>query len=433
MTIFDFTCDFYFREGYATFLMVEYLKKKNQITQKEINEKMNIPKSNFRRAQQKEFVGYTKLIEKMAGYFKIPVDIDKSVIDDLNEQFSQFYTCICFSKIHEAKAYFDNMVANFSSYDNTILIVPYYLAQLIYYVSDINYTNKVNFAKIEEAVTVLEWFVEKMSTEHRFLYYEYMTSYNGIIKNHENVVHFARLTLYMAANFPDLEPTANYHVSFSYSMVGDFINALIYANKALPKLEEQLNYQKAVFCRMNIAALYKKLGNVDEAKRMLKKNLIYLNFNDIPRLDTVTYLNYADCMLMEDKFQDALKYYEKIEKASVKKPEYESVLIVYCLYKLKEMDRATEYIETLNALYAEDKFPIAYLSLIQFFKAYFEKGTATEIIRRYKAAQEHMAQYRLRGQYIQDIAQEMYERTQSIKAAAKGNKIIDSSAYVNLM
>lgn len=433
MTIYDFTSDFYFKENYAISVMVEYYKKKNQITQKEINDNMNIPKSNFRRAQQKNFVGYGNMIEKMAIYLDIPVNIDKSVISDLNEQFSQFYTCIVFSKFYEGKYFFDNLVANFSRYDRTILMIPYYLAQFIYYLSEVNYTNKINYDKISEAVEILQWFLEKMSDEHRFLFYEYMTNYNGILKNKENVVHYGRLTSFLSPNFPDLEPTANYHISFSYSMVSDFIDALIYANKALPKLEEQLNYNKAVFCRMNIAALYKKLGHLDEAKRLLKKNLIYLNFNDIPRLDQITYLNYADCMLMEEKYSEAYKYYNKIETEITKKQNYESIMIVYCLYQMREEEKVRDYIQNLNKQNTSGKFPIEYLTLIHFFEAYFEKVGNTEILKRYKIAQEHMPSYRFRGQYIQELAQGIVDSIQNPKNNKHASKEIESNSSVFLM
>ena len=433
MTIYDFTSDFYFKDNYALIVMVEYYKKKNQITQKEINDNMNIPKSNYRRAQQKNFVGYDKMLQKMGIYLGIPVNINLEIIRNLNEQFSLFYTCIVFSKFEESKSYFDNIVANFSHYDKTILLIPYYLAQFIYYLSEVNYTNKINYEKITESVEILESFLEKMSEEHRFLFYEYMTNYYGILKDREKVVHYGRLTAYMAPNFPDFEPTANYHLSFSFSLVSDFIDALIYANKALPKLEEQLNYNKAVFCRMNIAALYKKLGHFDEAKRLLKKNLIYLNFNDIPRLDQITYLNYADCMLMDQRYSDALKYYLKIQNEITKRQNYESIMIVYCMYKSGQSKVAKEYIDNLIKLNSQGKFPIDYLTLIQFFESYFEKGSTNEVLKKYKVALEYIPNYRFRGQYIIDLAQEIVDglsASKSNKAGSKENDNIDNTYLI---
>ncbi len=426
MTIHDFTCDFYFRDYYALIVMAEYLKKKKQITQKEINEKMNIPKSNFRRAQMNDFIGYASIIEKIADYLGMPAKIEDSVIENLNELFSYFYTCISFSKYHEAKDYYDNIVANFSHYENTILIIPYYLAQLIYYISAVNYTNKIDYKKISEAVEVLQCFLEKMSDEHRFLFYEYMATYNGILKNMEEVNHYSRLTLYVSPNFPNLEPSAFYHISFSYSMVSDFINALIYANKALPKLEEQLNYQKAVFCRMNIATLYKKLGNIDEAKRMLRKNMVYLNFNDIPRLDQVTYLNYADCMLSDENYNEAVKYYQMIEKNITKKHDFEAIMIIYSLYKMNQYDKAKEFFNQLSSLREQNKYPIEYFSLIEFFKMYFEKAPTADIQNQYKIAEGYMPKYILRGQMIQEIAKSLMESHNS-----KSNKTIRSVIYNN--
>ncbi len=408
MNIYDFTFDFYFRDNYAIKTMIEYLKQKKRITQKEINVNCNIPKSNYRRAQQKDFIGYGKMVECMANYMGIPSKIDESIIRDLNENFNTFYTYICFSKFHEAKNYFDLITSNLKLYENSILIIPYYLAQFIYYLSDINYSNKINFEIIDEAVEILNVFVEKMSDEHRFLYYEYMTCYAGITKHNDNVIRYSQFTLSLSFNYPDLEPCAYYHISFAYSLISDFFNALIYANKALPKLEEQLNYIKAVFCRMNIATFYKKLGNIDEAKKMLKKNLIYLTFNDIPKLDRVTYLNYADCMLMEKNYSEALSYYLKIEDEITISPDYESIIIVYCLYQLNEVKRAEDYIEKLIKSNESKQYAQAYLSLVLFFKAFYNKSSLLEIKRKYKAAQEHMEKYSYRGSYIQDLANNIY-------------------------
>jgi tetratricopeptide (TPR) repeat protein len=423
MTIYEFSCDFYFQHHYDVLVMVEYLKKVKQITQKDINEAADIPKSNFRRAQMKEFDGYDDIIEKMAVYLGIPTKIDRSVITEFDDVFSHFYTCICFSKFKEAEVFYKQIEGNFKLYDNSILLVPYYLAQLIYYVTEVNYTNKVNHAKIGEAIGFLKHFVDKLSNEHRFLFYEYMAAYAGMLKDHEKVVHYARLTVYLAANYPELEPTANYHVSFSYSLVNDFINALIYANKALPKLEEQLNYMKAVFCRMNIATFYKKLGNIDEAKRMLKKNLIYLNFNDIPRLDRVTYLNYADCLLIEKQYADALKYYDKIVREITKKHDYESIMLVYCHYQANLLVEGNELVQHLVDLNHKKSYSMEYLSLIQFFEAYFNKRPQEEIDRAYQTAESHMSGYKFRGQTIQDIATALYV-SNNVK---KPNKISKSA------
>ena len=421
MTIYEFSCDFYFQHHYDVLVMVEYLKKVKQITQKDINEAADIPKSNFRRAQMKEFDGYDDIIEKMAVYLGIPTKIDRSVITEFDTAFSQFYTCICFSKFKEAEVFYRQIEDNFKRYENSILLVPYYLSQLIFYVTEVNYTNKVNHAKIGESISFLKHFVDKLSNEHRFLFYEYMAAYAGMMKDQEKVVHYARLTVYLAANYPELEPTANYHVSFSYSLVNDFINALIYANKALPKLEEQLNYMKAVFCRMNIATFYKKLGNIDEAKRMLKKNLIYLNFNDIPRLDRVTYLNYADCLLIEKDYSHALDYYQKIVRDIIKKHDFESIMLVYCHYQSNLLAEANELVHHLVELNRNKAYSTEYLSLILFFEAFFNKKPQDQIDLAYQAAEAQMPGYKYRGQTIQEIASNLYF-TNGVKKPTKSSK-----------
>jgi tetratricopeptide (TPR) repeat protein len=294
--------------------MIEYQKKCQQITQKEINEATGIPVSNYRRAQTKGFIGYGKMVEKIAEYLHIQTKIDPEVIEELDRNFSRFYTCVSFSRVEEAKLAFVSIEKNREKYENSILMIVFYLAQLIYYITDINYTRNINMKKQEEAVDFLQNFVNKMSNEHRFLYYEYMATHSAMKKDPENVVHYCRLTSYLAVNFVNLEPTANYHISFSYSLIGDFINALIYANKALPKLEEELNYDKAFLCRVNIATLYKKLGNIDEAKRLLKKNLVYVSFNNNNKLKRATLLNYADCLMMENNYKDVIANYTIITK-----------------------------------------------------------------------------------------------------------------------
>ena len=411
MTIYEFSCDFYFQQRLDVLVMVDYFKKVNGVTQKEINDATSIPKSNFRRAQQKDFEGYDDIVDKMAQYFGIPLQVSKSEVDLLNDTFSRFYTCICFSKFKEADEFYQLILQRSHYYQNSILLVPFYLAQLIYYVSEVNYTNIVNYTKIDEAINFLKHFIDRLSNEHRFLYYEYMCAFSGITKNQEKVIHFARLTVYLASNFPELEPTANYHVSFAYSLINDFINALIYANKALPKLEEQLNYTKAVFCRMNIATFYKKLGNVDEAIRMLKKNLIYLNFNEIPRLNRVTFLNYADCCLIEKQYQEALIYYTKIIDTLLKKHDYESIMMVYCAYQTNQMDFANALVHTLKELHGEKKYSWEYLSLVLFFEAVFTKQSSEAIEKAYTEAENQFHGYKYRGQTIQEIAQKLFFAT----------------------
>lgn len=430
MTIFDFSCGYYFKDHYDIIVMVEFLKKQRGLTQKDINESADIPKSNFRRAQLKGFSGSGDMLERMAEVLNIQTKIDPSTIASFDENFSRFYTSVCFSKVNDFKKYYDASTANLPLYQNSILMIQYYLQQLIYYVSEVNYTNVIAWEKLDEAIEFLKNFVDKMSNEHRFLYYEYMTCYYGFKKDPEKVVHYARLTIYMGANFIDFEPTANYHVSFAYSMIGDYINALIYANKALPKLEEQLNYSKAVFCRINIATFYKKLGNIDEAKKLLRKNLVYMTFTDIQRNTRVTYLNYADCLLMEKKYEEALKYYNLIEKEQTKKPDYEAIMIAYCMYSMKQADNANAYIEILERLNAANQFSSQYLALIHFFKAYFNHLSYKEIEAAFKLAETEMEVYKFRAQYILDVAHDLMDDLANKKAPKPSRLLSDESVMI---
>lgn len=427
MTIYDFSCAFYFRDNYDKLVMIDFLKKKTQVTQKEINEATKIATSSFRRAQQKDFVGYDDMVDKIASHLNIRTRVDQSIIDELDDNFSRFYTCVCFSQSEEAKKYYEIISEKRPEYENTILMIVYYLAQLIYNITDINYSRLMHREKQDEAIEFLQDFVDKMSSEHRFLYYDYMCAKSAINKNRDNVIHYARLTSYLAVNYHELEPTANYHISFSYSMVGDFINALIYANKALPKLEEQLNYERAVFCRSNIAALYKKLGNIDEAKRLLKKNLVYITFSKLEKLMRATELNYADCLLMEYNYEDALKHYDIILDTILKKPDYESIMRTYCLYKSNRIDEANEYTVELQLLNREEKYSFEYLSLILFFRSYFNKEDNLDVA--YHIAEQEMPGYSLRGSYIQQVAKSLYESGQS----KRHNKVIadtDLAGYI---
>ncbi|MGD9910581.1 MAG: tetratricopeptide repeat protein [Candidatus Izemoplasmatales bacterium] len=413
MTIYDFSCAFYFKENFDKLVMIEYLKKKDQVTQKEINESAKIATSNYRRAQLKGFIGYEEMVDKMANYLNIQTKIDPSTIEELDQNFSRFYTSVCFSQSDEVKKHFDSINEKKALYENSILMIEFYLAQLIFYITDINYSRQMHREKQNEAIAFLSNFVDKMSSEHRFLYYDFMCTKSAIEKDRENVVHYARLTSYLAVNYPELEPTANYHISFSYSLISDFINALIYANKALPKLEEQLNYVRAVFCRVNIAALYKKLGNIDEAKRLLRKNLVYISYSKLDKLLRATELNYADCLLMEENYSEALEHYNIILDGVLKKPDYESIMKTYCLYKLNRIDEANNYTVELELLHKDKKYNYEYLSLIQFFRSYFNKEDNLD--KAYRTAEEQMPGYALRGSYIQELAKSLFEGTNNKK------------------
>lgn len=407
MTIYDFSSAFYFKNSFDQLVMIDYYKKEKQVTQKLINQATKIATSNYRRAQTKGFIGYEDMVAKIASYLGIQTNIDPKVIKELDQEFSLFYTSVCFSQVEDMKNHFAVIEGNKELYKDSILMVVYYLTQLIYYIVDINYSRKISIEKQDEAIRFLEEFVDQMSSEHRFLFYEFMCTKSAIENNREMVVHYTRLTSYLADNYPELEPTANYHISFSYYMIGDFINALIYANKALPKLEEQLNYERAVFCRANIALYYKKLGNIDEAKKMLKINLVYIGYSNLTKLKHATELNYADCLLIEKNYSDALTHYNVVLDKILKEPDYESVMKVYCLYQLNEKVEADEYIDSLEKAYKEKEFSINFLSLIRFFKAYFNKEN--NVNQTYQDALTYMPKYETYGSYIQGVAKSLYQ------------------------
>jgi len=407
MTIYDFSSAFYFKNSFDQLVMIDYYKKEKQVTQKLINQATKIATSNYRRAQTKGFIGYEDMVAKIASYLGIQTNIDPKVIKELDQEFSLFYTSVCFSQMEDMKNHFEIIESKKDLYKDSILMVVYYLVQLIYYVVDINYSRQINIEKQDEAIRFLNEFVDQMSSEHRFLFYEFMCTKSAIENNREMVVHYTRLTSYLADNYPELEPTANYHISFSYYMIGDYINALIYANKALPKLEEQLNYERAVFCRANIALYYKKLGNIDEAKKMLKINLVYIGYSNLTKLKHATELNYADCLLIEKNYSDALIHYEKVLSIVNQPADYVSIMKVYCLYQLNSNPEANEYVSLLEKEYKNNGYPIQFMSLIRFFKSYFNKESNLDQV--YEEAFSYMPRYETYGAYIQGVAKSLYQ------------------------
>jgi hypothetical protein len=110
---------------------------------------------------------------------------------------------------------------------------------------------------------------------------------------------------------------------------------------------------------------------------------------------------------MENNYTQALVHYNVILKEILKKPDYESIMAVFCMYRLNNIDEGNKYVNDLILLEKESKFSFEYLSLILFFKAYFNKEDKLDSI--YKVAEEYMPGYKLRGSYIQEIAQSMHD------------------------
>jgi len=96
---------------------------------------------------------------------------------------------------------------------------------------------------------------------------------------------------------------------------------------------------------------------------------------------------------------------------------------------MNEENKVREYISNLNKQNISGKFPIEYLTLIHFFEAFFEKMGNTEILKRFKTAQD----YRFRGQYIQELAQNIIDSIQNPKNNKHSSKETENNSSVFLM
>jgi len=76
---------------------------------------------------------------------------------------------------------------------------------------------------------------------------------------------------------------------------------------------------------------------------------------------------------------------------------------------LNEIDEANDFVTRLVLLEREKQYHIEYLSLILYFRSYFNKEDNLEAM--YKNAEEYMPEYKLRGSYIQDVARSMHDGT----------------------
>lgn len=347
MIFFDFKIQRYFEDYRYLIAIVNYSRKSLKISKKQVQKENNISHATYRRAEVTNFEDHFEIISKIAAYFGISTDYDMNMISELNENFNLLYTYLYLNDLEKVERYFKLIEAKKDSYEKTILLSIYHFAKVIYYISS---PMRVEMNAIAESLEVLKLFREDLLDVFDFLLNNYLFCYHSLLHDKDNVVKYAKIVYLEAPKYPRLVPLILYQMSLNYYLINDYANCIFYSLEALPKLEENLNYNRAIYCNLNIAICFERLNNTVKCREILNKIFLHIMSNNIPRFEYLAKLTLANCCVSEGNYQEAIDTFSELEVNRTVKGE-NSLMILYCYYKLNNKNA----FENL-AYYLEEEF-----------------------------------------------------------------------------
>ena len=375
MVFFDFAIQEYFESNKYILAFVNYSRKKNNISKKQLQKDNLISHATFRRAEVADFVSHPELLDTLANYFNIPTNYDPLLVQEINDEFNMFYTSLYFNKLEKMEEHFNNIEKKRGKMENSILISIYHFAKVICF---LNSPRRVETEKIYESLQELEFFREDLLDVFKFLLDQYSYGYYSLLHNASEALKLVNKVYFLAKKFPRHLPLVLYQMSVNYYFINDYANSIFYMLEALPMLQDDLNYSRSISAQTNLAICFERLDNVVKSKEILSKLFLYLENNSLPRIEFLAKLTLANCYVTEKRYSKSIKLFEELEEDRVTKGE-SSLMILYCLYKLGLKEEFDILASKLHKERENNNFFYGYDDLIYLFESFFVRNKQNTI------------------------------------------------------
>lgn len=388
MELFDFKIEEYFKSNKHLISMVNYYRKSLNISKKDLQKENNISHATYRRAEVSDFVAHVDILKKLATYFDVEVEVDNEVIEELNNNFNLLYTFLYLNDVPKMEDYYNRIDEKKHLYSNNVLFTIYHFARLVYYVGS---HKRVEVEIISESLDILRYFRGDLLEIFEFLLDDYTYCYYSLIHDEENALKFQKKVYLKMHKYTELVPQILHQMSLNNYLINDYANSIFYAFEALPKLEADLNYSKALYCNLNIAICFERLNNTIKSKEILTKLSLTLMSQNIPRAEYLAKLTLANCYVTEKNYPFAINLLDELESRREIKGE-NSLLLVYCYYKDGDMVSFNKVVSELKQDFLNDRFNSGYYDMLLLIESITTKKK-TEILELFKIASESFQFY----------------------------------------
>lgn len=375
MVFFDFAISEYFENNKYLLAFVNYSRKKKNISKKQMQKDNLISHATFRRAEVTDFVSHPELLDTLANYFNVPTTYDLQLVQEINDEFNMFYTSLYFNDLDKMEEHFNKIEKKKEEMENSILITVYHFAKVICF---LNSPRRVETEKIYESLQELELFKEDLLDVFKFLLDQYSYGYYSLLHDAPTALSLVNEVYFAAKRFPKHLPLVLYQMSVNYYFINDYANSIFYMLEALPKLQDDLNYSRAISAQTNLAICFERLDNVVKSKEILSKLFLYLENNSLPRIEFLAKLTLANCYVTEKRYAKSIKLFEELEETRETKGEG-SLMILYCLYKLGQKEEFDLLASKLHNERNKNNFFYGYDDLIYLFESFFVRNKKNTI------------------------------------------------------
>ncbi len=386
--LFDFEITKYFLDNRNIIATINYFRQSRGINKKQIQKDNKISHATFRRAELNYFVDHPELIKKMATYFQIPTDYKEGIVQEANSHFNLLYTYLNLGDFEKMEYHYKQIELIKMTYPNSFFLAIFHFARLVYYVGS---PLRVELNAIKESIEVLQLFRDDLLDVFIFLLDYYLLCYYSLMHDKINTTIYAKKIYLESAKYPSLLPLVLYQLSLNYYFINDYANSIFYSLEVLPMLENELNYNRALYCNLNIAICFERLNNTVKSKELLDRIFLYLMANHVPRVAYLAKLTLANCYISEENYVEAIPIFEELEMDRPSRGE-NSLMLLYCFYKTKEEHLFNALKDTIDEEVEKDNFYLGYYDVVLLLAELFNQNKKN-ILSKFKIAEKSFQAY----------------------------------------
>ncbi len=402
MVIHNFNCEGKLNAYRKIFIMYQYKIYKKDKRDFDVIKNVNVSKATFYRAIKVEFDGYEDLLVDVGKLYGLDTSIDQDVIDEINKLFSKYFNAIYFNERNIANEYYNLIQEKRDKYLNNILLITLYITELSYMLYEVNFTRTINRVRLKELYSDLSFFEGAMTEEQKFLFY----TFSMILFMHTGEVDNANVYMKEALKydniFPEISAFLYYHISVFKRDQNENAYSLSYSKKAIEKFDEQLNYERSLMCRINLAVAYRRLGAYEDAEIAQNYCLMRVELGRDKYIEPVSKVTLGYIYINKAEYNKALDYLINVSDL-YKQENINQLYIAYCYLKLNMKDEFNELYEELK----EKDYQACYIPAMEFMQyAFNEEKNYNEICERFDKVIQSFNSYKFEY-FIRELLYEL--------------------------
>ncbi|XMB86448.1 helix-turn-helix transcriptional regulator [Mycoplasmatota bacterium WC44] len=281
-----------------------------------------------------------EILERIFKVLDIEFDLSDKLISEVKLKFDEIYQNVVRFNLSEIEEGLKFLKFKEKWIKNSPALLDYQLIRYVYFVSEIDPNEYEETRKLEED---LRQVVKQMTGKQAQLFYQYygvrLTTDNNL---KEALESFNKSQKYQSEINQGM---MDFHLGILYSKLNKSYESIEYTNNARLFFEKEMNYRRALYCRVNLADEYSRLKMYKLAEKFYRQIISISHDLKMKDIESTGYESIAWIKLLQKDYFEVSSCTNKSRKINGSYSSKGLLCLAWMNYKNGDTMRSFDYIQ----------------------------------------------------------------------------------------